>query len=241
MRYSALLIYVCLGSCASDAAWHEFGVDGHAVLCVPESDMDPDLLIHNDETRSLQIAPGRTPGFGFRLTSRTVQSFLPEFKIFPELDMHPYVNNLSGSIGFLDIHDQTRFGPSMRARDVEDIWRFTGRCARAQVNPVAGTSLYEVKCAPEDDYGGLWNSAPESGKEMPDPNDLVSATCRYERLQLGPYAGNALQTCSRVTIIDRFIVDYRFQKGNAGMIRQIDSLLKGKIAEWQNNCSRTEG
>jgi hypothetical protein len=72
---------------------------------------------------------------------------------------------------------------------------------------------------------------------MPGPNEFVVATCEYRSIPLGPYAGNALRDCSRVLIVDEFIVDYKIQRDNVSLINEIDLFVKRKIYEWKKNCT----
>ena len=230
----------CISSYAewreSGAVWHKFGVNDRAVLCVPESDMDPVLLNQNDESTDLHVGSGRTPGFGFLFGQEKMEADFQNFHIVPKFEGHPYVNALSGSIGFVGPDDQNRLGPSMRARNIADAWYSKGECSRAVIRPLAGTNLFKVKCSAEDKYASIWDRPPDSRKQMPNPNEFVVATCDYADIQIGPYAGNTLRNCSRIMIVDGFILDYEIQEQNLGLVEQIDLMLKRKIVEWERNC-----
>jgi hypothetical protein len=237
MRYLAwfTLSAICSLTSASNLL-HKFGTDGHAILCVSDSDMDPDLLRYNNESTDLQVGRGRTPGFGFLIDAKSMAGLLKGFRTKPEFKDHPYVNQLSGSIDFLGADDQRRLGSAMRARDLEDAWYSRGRCLGREIRHLGDTGLTEVKCASGDNYSSVWNRPPVSGVSMPSPNSFVVAACEYETLQMGPYAGDELRNCSRILNTDGFLIDYRFQEENADLIPQIDSLLLHKVSEWKKNC-----
>jgi hypothetical protein len=72
---------------------------------------------------------------------------------------------------------------------------------------------------------------------MPSPDDFVLATCRYEGIGVGKYAGSVMRTCSRVIVVGEFILDYRFQESNVRLIPAMDALLTKRITDWKRNCS----
>lgn len=237
MRYLAwLALSAICGVASASTPWHKFGSDGHAILCVSSSVMDSNLLRYNDESTDLRVGHGRTPGFGFLFSAEKVKQLFKDFRIKPEFIGHPYVNQLSGSIDFLGADDQARLGSAMRARDSEDVWYARGRCSSREVTRLSRTDLLEAKCARGDNYASLWNRPPVLGAAMPNPNTFVIATCEYETVQIGPYAGSKRRTCSRVLKTDGFLIDYRFQEENASLIPQFDALLLQKISEWKANC-----
>lgn len=218
------------------AKWHEFGVGGHAKLCVPDSDMDPNLIAYNSESKSLKLRQGWTPGFGFLFDAARVKADISSFHVAQEFGGHPYANALSGSVGFLDLADRTRYGASMRARNIDEIWHATGSCNKSEITPI-GSGIYRAMCSARDDYASIWNRAPDSLGKMPSPDDFVLATCRYESIDVGKYAGSVMRTCSRVIVIGEFIFDYRFQESNLGLIPAMDALLAKRLTEWKKNCS----
>ncbi len=241
---AAFAIIGCIGSplicsAADSAAYHRFGVNGEAVLCPRSSDMDPSLIPYNDESTDLAVGSGRTPGFGFLFDAGEIDRHIVngKFRVFPEFAEHPYVNKLSGSIGFLSLPDARRLGPAMRARDLVDEWSASGACVRALVTRLQQSDLYELKCTPKDTYSNILNRPPQPGEPLPDPNSLVVATCVYETISAGKFAGQARRACTRVAILDGFIVNYRVQEDNLRLYKQLDAFLLGKIAEWKRNCS----
>jgi hypothetical protein len=215
---------------------HIFGVNGRPILCVPESDMDRSLLRYADESTDLHVGSGRTPGFAFLFTSKTMRSIIGGYHLTPGFEGHPYVNQLSGSIGFLGQDDQTRFGPAMRARDTEDIWYTRGKCTQPTVRSV-DPNLYEVKCDVGSGYGAIWNQRPDPKTVMPNANEIVVATCEYHNLPVGPYEGKTLRTCTRVVAIDGFLVSYRLQQDNVKFFSNIDSMIASTVLQWKRNCT----
>jgi hypothetical protein len=125
----------------------------------------------------------------------------------------------------------------MRARDLSDEWFANGHCAGAVVSRIQQYDLFEMKCTAKDNYSNVVNREPDPEKALPDPNTVVVATCLYEMISAGKYAGNALRNCRRVVILEGFIVDYQIQKDNVPLYRQIDQFLRRKIVEWKGNCS----
>jgi hypothetical protein len=242
-RTAALVLVACVGmplggSAAGSGAGHEFGVNGKAVLCPLESDMDPALIPYSDESTDLAVGSGHTPGFGFLFGADEVQKQVGNgrFHVRPELDDLPHVNTLGGSVGFLSAPDYRRLGSAMRARDLSDEWLENGHCPRVVVTPLQG-NLFEVKCAVEDKYANILNRAPERRAPMPDPNSVVVATCLYETISVGKFAGQELRSCRRVVKLDGFLVDYQIQENNLPLYLQIDAFLRNKIAEWKVRCS----
>jgi len=230
-------LLACSTGCDGEShKWHQFGVNGRAALCVPDSDMDRDLVEFNEESKNLKLQPGWTPGFGFLFAPNRVREDISAFRDSKEFGWHPYANALSGSVGFLDMSDRGRYGSSMRARDVRDIWTSTGTCSKSEIVQIEG-GLYSAKCSPADDYSSIWNRRPRLSEAMPNPDDFVVATCRDERIDVGPHSGATMRTCSRVILISEYIVDYRFQEANVRFIADMDTLLAKKIAEWRRNCS----
>src|ERR1700752_1981331 len=179
------------GSAADSAAYHRFGVNGEAVLCPRSSDMDPTLIPYNDESTDVAVGSGRTPGFGFLFDAGEIDRHIGAgaFRVFPEFAEHPYVNKLSGSIGFLSLPDSRRLGPAMRARDLSDEWSASGDCAKEVVTRLQQSDLYELRCTPKDNYSNILNRLPQPGEPLPDPNSLVVATCVYETIPAGKFAG----------------------------------------------------
>lgn len=229
------LLCILWGCVAGETKWHEFGVNGAAVLCVPTKDLDPNLLLENNESVNLAPRAGWTPGFGFLFSQDVVRDRVRAFHVVQGLADHSYANKLSGSIGFVSSVDQGRYGPSMRARNIEEIWSASGRCADRKVELLA-PALYRAKCSVRDDYSSIWNRLPDAQEPMPNPDSFVLATCRYDAVTIGRYAGIEMKRCSRVIERDGFIVDYRFQESNVALIRELDAFMSSKIAEWQNNC-----
>lgn len=234
------LVGLPLATQATDrTTYHEFGVNGEAVLCVPLSDMDPDLIQHNDESTHLAVGSGHTPGFGFLFGADQVQRHLDTgtFKVFAELGGLPHVNALDGDVGFLSVPDSRRLGPAGRARDLSEEWLTSGRCAAAVVTPLKQSNLFEVKCAAADNYSNVLNRIPDRRKPLPAPNSLVVATCLTETISAGKFKGRTLHSCRRVTVLDGFILDYQIRKENLPLYQQIDRFLQSKLVEWKKNCS----
>lgn len=231
------------GSATDKSAYHEFGVNGKAVLCVPSSDMDPVLISYNDESTDLAVGSGHTPGFGFLFDAHEVQRHLRigMFRVRPELDGLPHANTLGGSVGFLSLPDSRRLGPAGRARDLEDEWSASGRCPNTVVTPFKQSDILEVKCKATDNYSNVLNRAPDRSKPLPEPNSVVVATCLSETISAGKFKGRTLHSCRRVVILDGFIADYQIQKENLPLYRQIDEFLRNKIVEWKGNCSSGNG
>lgn len=215
---------------------HIFGVNGKLILCVPESDMDRALLRYADESTDLHVGSGHTPGFAFLFTSELMRSIVGGYHLLPGFGGHPYVNELSGSIGFLGQDDRRRFGPSMRARDTEDAWYARGKCPQPTVTPI-DAELYEIRCNVGASYGAIWNRRPDPRMVMPNANEFIVATCEYRTLPFGPYEGKTLRTCTRVVVIDGLLVNYRLQQENVRFFPAIDSMIQNKILEWKRNCS----
>jgi len=218
---------------------HEFGVNGNAVLCVPSSDMDPDLIPYNDESTDLAVGSGHTPGFGFLFGADQIQRHLDAgtFLVRPELSGLRHVNTLGGGVGFLSVPDSRRLGSAMRARDLSDEWSASGRCVDVVATPLHQSNLFEVKCAAEDNYSNVLNRAPDRRKSLPEPNSVVVATCLTETISAGKFKGHTLHSCRRVTVLDGFIFDYQIQKDNLPLYPQIDRFLRSKLVEWKKNCS----
>lgn len=216
---------------------HAFGVGGKRILCVPEADMDPLLKAYADESTHLQPGFGHTPGFGFMFRPETMKSTIPSYVVVQGFEGHPYANALSGTVGFLDKNDRARLGPAMRARNTKDEWYARDECPRPIVTSLRDAKLFVVKCSANADYATIWNRAPAALTTMPNPNDFVVATCQYENVRLGPYAGRGLRNCARVVVIDGFLIDYRFQEENTAVIPRIDSMIHEKLAQWSKNCS----
>ena len=214
-----------------------FGVEGKSVLCVPKSDLDPVLLPLADESIDLHVGSGHSPGFAFLFGSRFMRSIISGYRIVAGFEDHPYANTLSGTIGFLAPDDQARLGSAMRARNTSDEWYSRDECPQPSVRPLGDNRLYEVKCSPKASYSSIWRQAPDPKVAMPNPNELVVATCQNDDIHLGPYAGKSLTTCARVVIIDGFLVDYRLQEKNLGFFLEIDSIIRDKLSEWKGNCS----
>lgn len=236
---SLLLKAVALVSLAlASGDMHVFGVGGKPVLCVPQGDTDSALLPYADESINLQPGAGRTPGFAFLFGPAVAQSALKGWYIKPGFSKHPYANTLSGTVSFLGRDDRERFGSAMRARSTRDEWFAQGQCPDAVVKKLQGTGTYEVKCSESADYGSIWNRAPSARSRMPNPNDLVLATCNFQNIEMGPYVGRALRTCSRIIVIGEFMFDYRFQEENAWLIPEMDSFLQSKLEFWKRDCRR---
>jgi hypothetical protein len=216
---------------------HIFGINGKPVLCVPESDMDPLVLSYADESTHLVVGSGHTPGFSFVFRPELMRSIIAGYVIVRGFEDHPYVNALSGTVGFLGQDERERFGSAMRARTIEDEWYARDKCPRPIVRSLVGTSLYEVKCSSQADYGAIWNRTPSPTTTMPNPNEFIIATCKYEDIQFGPYKGRSLKNCQRVFIVDQFLIDYRFQEENIAAVPQIDSMMREKLSLWKRNCS----
>ena len=170
----------------------------------------------------LVTGSGHTPGFSFVFRPEVMRSIIAGYVIVPGFEGHPYVNALSGTVGFLGQDDRGRLGSAMRARAIEDVWYARDKCPKPAARSLVGTVLYEVKCSAQADYGAIWNRTPDPKTTMPNPNEFVIATCKYEYIQIGPYKGRNLKNCQRVFIADRFLIDYRFQEENVAAVSQID-------------------
>jgi hypothetical protein len=222
----------------------EFGTNGTAVLCVPTSDMDPALLLYNDESTDLAVGSGHTPGFGFLFDATEIQNHLEEgtFLVRTELNGLPYVNDFGGSIHFVSQPDSHRLGSAMRARDLEDEWGARGRCTKVSVEPLEKSGLLEVKCSASDNYSNIVDRKLDQSVDMPEPNTFVVATCIHEKMSAGKFTGLSLDSCRRVFIAGGFLIDYQIQKPNLRLYKQIDAFLVSKLSQWQKNChSRHEG
>ncbi len=219
--------------------WHVFGTDGRRILCVPQSDMDPALLRYADESTHLIIGSGHTPGFSFWFPPDLTQSHIDNYSVIPGFTGYPYVNALSGTVGFLGKDDEARLGSAMRARNIDDEWYARSACPHPFVKPLASASMYEIKCSANADYGAIWDRLPDHRIAMPNPNDFVVATCRYETIQLGPYKGRALKNCARIVKIDHFLIDYRFQEENAPLVSRLDLFIRARLSRWRENCSNS--
>jgi hypothetical protein len=216
---------------------HNFGLDGKALLCVPDSDMDPLLKSYANESIHLQIGSGHTPGFSFLFRLEIIKPIISRYLVVPGFDDHPYANAFAGTVGFLDPSDQARFGPGMRAREVQDEWYSQGKCPHSSVKVLPATNFYEAKCSINDDFIMIWSGPPDPNKPVPKLNELVVATCQLKYFKVGPYSGKKLSNCSRVVIIDGFLVDYKFQEDNAEVIPQLDAMIRDRIGLWKKNCS----
>jgi hypothetical protein len=216
---------------------HFFGMNGNPILCVPEADLEMATLRYADESVYLRPGSGHAPGFGFAFSPETMKSTIPEYVAVGGFPGFASVNHLSGSVGFTAQDDRMRWGPAMRARDIEDEWYSIGKCQTPSLEPVLNAALYEVRCRANDNYSSIWNRRPDSNLETPKPNEFVVATCQYKSISLGPYAGNTLRDCSRVLIADEFLIDYKIQRDNVKFIDDIDLFVKSKIYEWKKNCT----
>lgn len=228
-----------MGSAGDLVAYRKFGIGGKPILCVASSDMDSMLIPYNDESVDLSVGLGHTPGFGFLFEPEEVRKYTGAgtFQEFSKFQDHPYVNKLSGSIGFLSVTDSRRLGPAMHARSLADEWRQSGSCAQEVVIQLPQSDLYEVKCRAEDNFSNVLDRSPEKNRPMPDPNSVVVATCLYETISTGKFAGQSLRTCTRVAILDGFILNYRIQEDNLPLYKRLDTLLQDKIRRWKENCN----
>ena len=71
-------------------------------------------------------------------------------------------------------------------------------------------------------------------------HDEPRLACRRDVLRNGRPNGVELHTCSRVTVIDGFLISYEVQERNASLIAELDRFLGAKIREWRDNCHATE-
>lgn len=99
------------------------------------------------------------------------------------------------------------------------------------------SELFEVKCTSKDNYSNILSRLPQPGEPLPDPNSVVVATCVYEAISVGKFAGQSRHSCMRTVILDEFMVNYRVQEDNLRLYHQLDQFLRGKIVEWRQNCS----
>ncbi|MBI5438497.1 MAG: hypothetical protein HY936_06065 [Nitrosomonadales bacterium] len=236
----AVLVGLPLAAQATDrATHHEFGVNGKAILCVPSSDLDPDLVQANDESTDLAVGSGHTPGFGFLFGADQIQRHLDTgtFQVPPELTGLRHINMLEGDVGFLSVPDSRRLGPAGRARDLSEEWLANDRCSGVVVTRLKQSNLFEVKCAAADNYSNVLNRTPDRRKPLPEPNSVVVATCLTETISAGKFKGRTLHSCRRVVVLDGFILDYQIQKDNLPLYQKIDRFLRSKIVEWKRNCS----
>lgn len=218
---------------------HEFGVNGKAILCVPTSDLDSDLLPYNDESTHLSVGSGSMPGFAFSFDANQIQHELDKgtFNLHPELEGLRHVNTLGGQLGFLSVPDATRLGAAMRARDLLDEWFANGRCLGTVVVPLNQSNLFEVKCNAADNYSNILNRTPDRQKPLPLPNSVVVASCLNETISSGKFKGQKHHPCRRVLVFDGFIFDYQIQKDNLPLYPEIDRFLRSKLIGWKQNCS----
>src|ERR1700692_182985 len=101
MRAAVMLSALMLAT-----ANHVFGINGRPLLCVPGSDLDPLLLPYADESTNLRPGSGHSPGFGFLFSPKVVRLTIQSYVVIPGFENHPYVNPLSGTIGFLGPDDK---------------------------------------------------------------------------------------------------------------------------------------
>jgi len=232
----ALLLTIVLFQSAHASHIHQFGLGGRPVLCVPERDLDSHLLRYNDESLHLVVGHGRTPGFGFLLDPQSITKLAAKFRENPRFRTHPYANKLAGTVSFVSTEDSRRFGPSMRAQEIEDLWYSNDKCHQPVVDTIAGSELFAIRCSPDDRYSSIWKRIPDRQLPMPNPNEFVVANCRREKFDFGIFAGSEIDMCSRIQITGTLMIDYRIQIENADLIPTIDLVLISKINEWKNNC-----
>lgn len=97
----------------------EFGIGGGAILCVPEHDIDLDVLPYMPDPKRLPVGGGRTPGFPFRFSADEVRRHVPGFAVDPRLAGLREADTLQGSLGFLDERDRRHYAasPPLTCRD----------------------------------------------------------------------------------------------------------------------------
>ncbi|WP_293675165.1 hypothetical protein [Thiolapillus sp.] len=235
-----LFVLLAVTSC-SNSDYYQFGTDGRPLLCVPSQEMDQNTLPDNHEMLNLFIGKGRKPGFGFYFSGKYLRKRIPGFVIRKEFSGHPYVNALSGSIGILgDTENLGHFNSSVYAWNTKDMWYATGECKNPNIEHIEDADLYRVKCKKGDDYANIWNKIPGGDMLLPSPADLVVATCRYEDIEIGPYAGREYRKCRRVFATIQYQVDYYIQEDNLSVVEELDEFIKERIQTWQDNCSLKE-
>ncbi len=232
--WKTILFFMMTAFLANDQ--HVFGVGGKAILCVPERDMDSRVLSYAEETTNLEIGRGHAPGFAFLFDPAEMRDRFPNYYVNRDKAHPAHIDMLHGSLGFTSLEDRRRWGPAMRARNVEDIWFSRGACPNPLVQRLPETDYYRVKCAANSRDAMIWGQAPQAQTSPPEDNQLVLGTCLYDSVISGPYEGYEFRDCRRVVIIDGFLVDYQFQEQNAGLIPKFDSFLTEKIAQWKENC-----
>lgn len=82
---------------------HVFGIDGRPVLCVPESDLNPDLLAFNDESTQLKPGNGHTPGFGGFFSLREMGDRFGSAYLSQSAQRHPITPRSGIAIAILKI------------------------------------------------------------------------------------------------------------------------------------------
>ena len=238
-RRALLAFCIAVGVCnwapLGFAQWHEFGENGLAQLCVPDSDLNPYTAAFNNESRNLRPQSGWAPGFGFLFDEARVRRSIPEFRSSPALDKHIFWNKLVGSIGLVHISDWTRWGPAMRARSVEDLWTASGPCSARTFEQLEG-GLYRAKCSAKDDWASIWSRISNASEPMPPENDFVVAACNYRWINTKAFPGTDVRECSRVILHDGLIIDYHLQETNIMFFDRIDEFLKSKVRQWRQNC-----
>jgi hypothetical protein len=215
----------------------QFGVDGQAILCVPQAELHQDLLAYMDVSLDLQVGSGHAPGFLFLFKAREMKRKYPNYYINPAVPYDDGTDAFSGNVGFTAPEDRIRWGSAMRARNISKIWHRQEPCSVPSVEPMGNSVPYRVKCKLGDLSSSLWTRAPKADEKMPDPDGFVIATCRYKPMIYGPFKGYTLKDCMRTLIIDEFIIDYEFQEENAHLHEEFDQFLRQKIQEWRRNCS----
>jgi hypothetical protein len=97
----------------------EFGIGGGAVLCVPEHDIDLDVLPYTPDPKRLPVGGGRMPGFPFQFSAGEVRRHVPAFVVDPHVADLRQANTLAGSLGFLDAGDRRHdpVAPALTCRD----------------------------------------------------------------------------------------------------------------------------
>lgn len=65
-------------------------------------------------------------------------------------------------------------------------------------------------------------------------------SCRREALRDTSNSKIEFTTCSRIALIDGFLVGYEIQQANAPLVPDLDRFLTGKITEWRADCHATD-
>ena len=230
----SLLLTLALSTCAPQI--YQFGVGGHAILCVPRDDINEGALESSDVSTHLLTGNGRTPGVPFLMSADAVRQDIPQFKADSGYAATDISNQLSGEVDFVSDADRRRYGPGMRSPYFPEMWYRKAPC----VAPAFTQSghFIEGRCTADDDDVLLLKKQPSAGMALPASNDFVVAFCTEPPAGARKFSVSNTRTCQRTVILDGFLVDYGFRIKNANLIAEMDSFLLKKIRTWKTRCLR---